>query len=117
MWIIYVKLNIKKPMAKKVSKKTVPMFTVDKKVKLSEVRGTTDSEAVKALAMHMANLNADGETSILIGLHVAKNKKIATSLFLTAKRRLGDKDFIGRTILNERKVYQGTRIWRIKKAK
>lgn len=97
--------------------KKTPLFTVDKKVKLTEVRGTTDSEAVKALAMHMSNLPTDGETSILIGLHVAKDKKIAANLFLTAKRRLGDKDFICRTILNERKVYQGTRIWRIKKAK
>lgn len=106
----------KKRVIKKTPSKEV-MFKIDKSVALSEIRNNSDSEAVIKLAEVMSSLPEDEKSSILIALHVAKTKKEAQNIFLTAKRRLKDNAFVSRTILNVKGTYQGTRIWRIKKAK
>jgi len=82
-----------------------PMFVIENVPLLSK--------AAIELAEIMNNLNSDGSQSILIGLHICKTKRDASNLFLAAKRRLGNRAFMSKCILNEAKVYQGTRIWKI----
>jgi hypothetical protein len=91
-------------------KESLKMFVIENVPMSARI---TDSKAVIELAETMNALNSDGSQSILIGLHICKTKRDASNLFLAAKRRLNNKAFISRTILNEAKVYQGTRIWKI----
>jgi len=86
---------------------------------LSEARNQSDNKIVVDLSETLRSLPNDGVSSVFVPLHIAKDKRLAANLILTAKRRLGDegREFVSRAILNEKKVYQGTRVWRSKKAK
>jgi hypothetical protein len=85
------------------------MFQIEN-VPLSTLK--TDNKAVTELSKVMMSLPKDKVSSVLIGLHVCSTKKAASNLFIACKRNLNDKSFVSKTIFNEAKVYQGTRIWR-----